>query len=336
MKTIRWGIIGVGDVTEVKSGPGFQKATNSSLVAVMRRNGELAKDYAERHGVPCWYDDAEALINDPDVDAVYIATPPHVHHPYTLLCAKAGKPVFVEKPMALSFAECRDMIDACQSAGVPLWVAYYRRALPRFIKIKDIIDCGEIGDVRSVVVKLYKPPPPLEDGVIPWRFEPHINGGGQFVDMGVHTLDFLDSLLGPIKSVQGSASNQAGLYPAEDHVVASFVFESGVTGVGDWCLTAALPTDETTLVGTRGELKFSTFDSEPLLLKTTTGTKTIAIENPDHVHQPLIQSIVDELNGIGTCPSTGVSGSRATWITDQLLRDYKSDSSPAVSNAASP
>ncbi|MBC7813488.1 MAG: Gfo/Idh/MocA family oxidoreductase [Burkholderiales bacterium] len=322
MKTIRWGIIGVGDVTEVKSGPGFQKARNSSLVAVMRRNGALAKDYAERHAVRRWYVDADALINDPDVDAVYIATPPHVHREYTLLCAQAKKPVFVEKPMAMSFAECSDMIDACQTAGVPLWVAYYRRMLPRFLKIKDIIDSGEIGDVRSVVIKLYQQPPNMHGSEILWKYDPLINGGGKFVDMGVHTLDFLDYVLGPIKSVQGSAANQGGLYAAEDHVVASFVFDSGVMGVGDWCSTSAFATDETTIVGTRGEVRFSTFDAEPLLLATESGTKMLPIDNPPHVHQPLIQSIVDELNGIGMCPSTGISGARTTWFTDQVLRDY--------------
>jgi Oxidoreductase family, NAD-binding Rossmann fold len=149
MRTIRWGIIGCGDVTEVKSGPGFQKANHSRLVAVMRRTGELARDYARRHGVPRWYDNAEALINDPEVDAVYIATPPVAHKDYTLLCARAGKPVYVEKPMALNYQECQFMLRACRAAGLPLFVAYYRRALPRFLKVKQLIDTHAIGEVRS-------------------------------------------------------------------------------------------------------------------------------------------------------------------------------------------
>lgn len=138
MKEIRWGIIGCGDVTEVKSGPAFQRADGSSLVAVMRRSGDLAKDYARRHGVARWYENAEALINDPGVDAIYIATPPAFHKEYTLLSAAAGKPVYVEKPMALNFEECQEMIQACRSARVPLFVAYYRRALARFLKIKRV------------------------------------------------------------------------------------------------------------------------------------------------------------------------------------------------------
>src|SRR5687768_17696565 len=124
MKPIRWGIIGCGDVTEVKSGPALQNAEHSRLVAVMRRTGSLARDYAERHGVPRWYDDADALIGDPEVDAVYVATPPDSHKDYTLRAARAGKPVYVEKPMALNFAECQAMVQACRDAGVPLFVAF--------------------------------------------------------------------------------------------------------------------------------------------------------------------------------------------------------------------
>ena len=101
----------------------------------MRRNGDLARDYAQRHGIAKWYDDGATLINDPDVDAVCIATPPYAHKDYTLMCAAAGKPVYVEKPMAMTFAECESMIAACRAANVPLWVAYYRRLLPRFLKV---------------------------------------------------------------------------------------------------------------------------------------------------------------------------------------------------------
>ena len=160
MRTIRWGIIGCGNVTEVKSGPGFQKATNSALVAVMRRNAALAEDYARRHGVPRWYADAQALIADPEVDAVYVATPPASHMEYALACARAGKPVYVEKPMARTLAECEAMIDACRSAGVPLFVAYYRRTLPRFLKIKELVESGALGDVRLVTVTLHQKPAP--------------------------------------------------------------------------------------------------------------------------------------------------------------------------------
>ena len=319
MQTIRWGIIGCGDVTEVKSGPGFQKADNSSLVAVMRRNEKLAEDYAQRHGVPKWYDNAEALIQDTEVDAVYIATPPYAHKEYTLMCAQAGKPVYVEKPMAMNYTECQEMIDACRSAGVPLFVAYYRRTLPRFLKVKELLDSGAVGEIRGVIMTLYMPVPDEFD----WHYKPDIGGGGKFVDMGCHTLDFLDYVLGPIRSVKGFARNLGGHYPVEDIVTGAFEFESGVQAVGIWSFTTFNHFDQTEIVGTKGKLSFSSFDTEPIVLTTPAGVTEFAIDNPPHVHQPLTQTIVDELNGLGHCPSPGESGARTTWVMDQLLETYK-------------
>jgi predicted dehydrogenase len=237
MKTIKWGIIGCGDVTEMKSGPAFQKANNSQLVAVMRRNPLLVKDYAKRHKVPFWYTDANELINNPEVDAVYIATPPSSHKEYTILCAKAGKPVYVEKPMALNFEECNEMISACKSNNVPLFVAYYRRSLPRFLKIHELIFKDKvIGTPRHISCVLYQP---LESRYqnpndLPWTVCPEISGGGIFVDLACHTLDFLDFLFGPIVSVKGHASSQQNAYPAEDAVSMSFLFENGMHGTGIW------------------------------------------------------------------------------------------------------
>jgi predicted dehydrogenase len=321
VKTIRWGIIGCGDVTEVKSGPGFQKAENSSLVVVMRRNGKLAEDYARRHGVPKWYDSADALIRDPEVDAVYIATPPYAHKEYTIMCAQAGKPVYVEKPMGINCAECQEMIEACRAAGVPLFVAYYRRSLPRFLKIKELLDAGAIGDVRGVTMTLYMPLPDEFD----WHYTPEIGGGGKFVDMGCHTLDFLDYVLGPIRSVTGFAGNLGGHYPAEDIVTGAFEFESGVQATGIWSFTTFEMFDRAEIVGTMGKISFSSFDTEPVLLTTREGVTEFTIDNPPHVHQPLTQTIVDELNGVGRCPSTGESGARTNWVMDQLLAGYNKD-----------
>jgi predicted dehydrogenase len=327
MKTIRWGIIGVGDVTEVKSGPGFYKAENSQLVAVMRRTGHLAEDYARRHNVPRWYDDAQALINDPEVDAVYIATLPDTHKEYTLRAAEAGKPVYVEKPMALNYAECQAMIGACKAAEVPLFVAYYRRALPRMLKVKELVDTGAIGKPRSATIMLHQRlrPSYMNPDSLAWRVLPALAGGGIFVDMGSHMLDFMDYVLGPIETVQGIASNQGGHYPAEDNVSASFIFESGVQGIGNWCFTSFQEVDQMEIVGTQGKVTFSAFDEMPILLTTAEGTQAFEIPNPPHVQQPLIQTIVDELNGVGMCPSTGESGARTALVVDQILAAYREE-----------
>lgn len=323
MKTIRWGIIGVGDVTEVKSGPGFQKAENSDLVAVMRRNGDLAKDYAERHNVPRWYDDAEALIHDDEVDAICIATPPHVHKEYTLMAAAAGKPVYCEKPMALTHNECQQMVGACVSAGVPLWVAYYRRRLDKFVKIKELLDNGTIGNVHMVTVQLHRPLLDATPDNLPWRVLPEVSGGGIFVDMGSHMLDILDYFFGPVISVDGRATNLAGLYPAEDNVSATFTLATGAIGAGSWCSTTPSHLDETVLYGSKGKITYSCFLDEPFILQVGDDVQEVAAPFPAHVQQPLIQSIVDELNGNGACPSTGESGARTTWVIDQILEGYR-------------
>lgn len=323
MRRIRWGMIGCGDVAEVKSGPGFYKAANSALVAVMRRNGALAADFARRHGVARWSDDAGAILSADDIDAVYIATPPSSHRDYAVRCADAGKAVYVEKPMARDAAECRDMIAAARRNGVPLWVGYYRRALPRFLKIKALIDDGAIGAVRHVTVTHRAPAPAAAGGAPPWRIDPAVSGGGLFFDVGCHTLDCLDFLLGPIAEARGFADALAGGATVEDSVVTALRFASGAHGTAVWsfCADAAFEMNE--IVGALGRLRFSTFQATPIELVRGDAVETFTIADPPHVHQPLIQTIVDEMNGIGRCPSTGDSALRTAIVMDTLVQEFR-------------
>ena len=267
MKTVRWGMIGCGDVTERKSGPGFGKAAHSELVAVMRRNGALAADYARRHGVARWHDDADAIIRAPDIDAVYIATLTDTHCDYTLRCAAAGKPVYVEKPMGMNHAECLAMIDACRAASVPLWVGYYRRALPRFLAVRDLIAADAIGKVRAVTSRQLQRLPGVDqfaEGAVPWRVDPELSGGGFFFEGACHTFDFLDYLFGPIAEVRAFAGNQAGAYKPEDIVTATYRFASGVFGSGVWCYTADVDQEYNEIVGAKGRIRFSTTQPVPI------------------------------------------------------------------------
>ena len=323
METVRWGIIGVGAVTEAKSGPGFQQAERSELVAVMRRDGAKAQDYAARHGVPRWYDDADALIHDPEVDAVYVATPPDSHRDYAVRVLEAGKPVYVEKPMGRTAAECEEMLAASERAGVPLFVAYYRRAMPRFVRVKELLDGGAIGTVHAVAVRNQRSAPIADDGYVSWRVTPELSGGGHFVDLGSHTLDLLDHLLGPIAGARGFAANRGGEYAAEDLVSASLRFASGVQGVGLWCYTAGEYLDEVQVIGSGGSLAFSSFGEEPVRLRTADGERLIDAPYPGTVQQPLIQSVVDALTGHGESPSTGVSAIRTARVIDAILADYR-------------
>jgi predicted dehydrogenase len=319
---VRWGILGCGDVTEKKSGPAFQKARGSELVAVMRRSPGLARDYARRHGVGRWYEDADALISDPDVDAVYVATPPGSHAELALRCARARKPCYVEKPMARSTAECRSMIEAFRAAGVPLFVAYYRRALPRFLAIRRAIQEDEIGKARFVQITLKRPIAPAErsSASLPWRVQPEMAGGGHFVDLACHTLDFLDFTLGPIDRVAAIAENHAGLYPAEDAVAVSFRFQSGALGTGSFSFAASASADEVVVSGSDGEIRFATFADEPTRVISRGVYREEHVENPIHIQQPMIQAVVDDLLGAGPpSPSTGETALRTTWVMEQSL-----------------
>jgi predicted dehydrogenase len=319
---VRWGIIGCGSVTEVKSGPGFQLATGSELVAVMRRNGELAADYAQRHNVPRWYDDAQQLIDDNEVNAVYIATPPGSHCELALQVAAAGKPAYVEKPMARHFTECRRMNEAFASAGLPLFVAYYRRGLPRFRTARQLIEEGRLGTITSVSYRMTQTVRERDAKHLPWRLEAENAGAGLFLDLGSHTLDILDFLLGPLQNVAGHAVNLANDHAVEDALSMSFQTSGGAVGTASWNFAASCYEDTIVIDGTRGRLTMTTFGTEELRLQTAGGESTFDGMNPPHVQAPLIQTIVDDLLGKGTCPSTGTSAARTSQVMDTVLASY--------------
>jgi predicted dehydrogenase len=321
--TIRWGIIGCGDVTEVKSGPGFQQADGSALVMVMRRDAARAEDYAHRHSVARWTTDAEALVHDPEVDAVYIATPPGTHLEYALRAAAARKPAYIEKPMARNHAECGRTVEAFALAGQPLFVAFYRRRLPRFLKVKELVDSGRLGQVTMLTYRYAdNRVPELDPSNLPWRLIAEHSGGGLLLDLGCHALDLFDFILGPLEQVQGTAANLVSPYGVEDTAALHCRFASGALAVCSWNFACATHEDTIDIAGTEGKLTLSVFGDEPVRLETQAGVERYDLPNPKHVQQPLIQSIVDQLHGRNECPSTGVTAARTAWVMDQLLADY--------------
>jgi predicted dehydrogenase len=326
MDKIFWGIIGCGDVTELKSGPAFNKVPNSRLVAVMRRDAKKAEDYALRHGVSKWYSDAGQLINDPEVNAIYIATPPQSHAEYAIKAMQAGKPVYVEKPMAAAYSECVLMNKVSTETKSPLFVAYYRRSLPYFIKVKNIIIAQSIGQLLGVNVRLYMSPRKvdLDPTTLPWRVKPEIAGGGYFYDMACHTLDILDYLFGPITEASGVAANRGGLYSAEDSVSASFKFQNGMPGSGFWCFTTneSANADTVEIIGSKGRIIFSTFAFSPIILETPSGKEEFLPSNPENIQYCMIEDVVKELRGEGKSPSNGISGARTNFVMDIVLNKF--------------
>lgn len=298
MKTINWGIIGCGDVTEIKSGPAFNKVKNSSLVAVMRRNADKAKDYASRHNVPRWYTDAGQLINDPEINAIYVATPPLSHEEYTIAALRAGKPVYVEKPMAVDTEAGMRMMNAATENHMKLAVAHYRRQQPLFKKIKGLIQTNAIGEIRLAGLHYFQPPSPIHDKLDPqtnWRVNPAIAGGGLFYDLAPHQLDLMLYFFGDIKKASGISLNQAGFYPADDIVSGNILFDNGVIFNGTWCFT--VPPEEARdhceIIGTQGKISFSVFGDPYINITRKGGTEMIQFEKLAHVQQPMIEKVVE-------------------------------------------
>ena len=323
MKQIQWGFIGCGEVTEKKSGPAFNQLEGSKVVAVMSRNADKARSYAERHGIPKWYTDAQTLVDDPDVNAVYIATPPSSHATYAIMAMRSGKPVYVEKPLAASYPDCQRINRISEQTGVPCFVAYYRRYLPYFQKIKQLVEDGTIGKAINVQIRFAVPPRDLDYNRenLPWRVQRDIAGGGYFYDLAPHQIDLLQEMFGPILRAHGYCTNRGKLYQTEDTVSASFQFSDGLPGSGSWCFVAhnSAKTDRIEIIGDRGSISFSVFTYEPIILQNEDGCQEFHIENPLHVQMPLIQSIVQHLQGQKPCTCDSISATTVNWVMDRIL-----------------
>ena len=324
MKQINWGFIGCGEVTEKKSGPAFNEVEGSQVVAVMSRSEQKARSYAERHHVRKWYTDAQELIDDPDVNAIYIAPRPSSHATFAIMAMHAGKPVYIEKPLAASYNDCIRINRISEQTGVPCFVAYYRRYLPYFKKVKEIINSGTIGEIINVQVRFSVPPRDLDyksGKEMPWRVQPDIAGGGYFYDLAPHQIDLLQDFFGVITRAHGYPANRANLYEAEDTVSACFFFESGITGSGSWCFVGheSAKEDCIEIIGDKGSLSFSVFTYQPIMLITSEGRTSITVPNPPYVQLPIIKNVIEHLQGISTCTCTSISATPVNWVLDRVL-----------------
>ena len=318
MKEVRFGIIGCGDVTEVKSGPAFQKIEGSDLSMVMRRDSAKVKDYAHRHKVAKYTTDYKALIQDDSVDAIYIATPPKYHHYYTLEAARAGKPVYVEKPMAMSVDECQEMIDVCKEEGVPLYVAYYRRGQEKFLRAKEMMDQGLIGDIRSFHY-VFTGKVPEYNPERAWLLEAEEAGGGMLYDIGSHMVDIITYLFGEVAQASGCSVNQSKVYNVADMTSGWMQFESGVSGTLQLTFNGYDEEDCLTIVGSLGSIKIGIMNLKPIWLSVQGKEEVIEVEQLEHVQQPYIQMVVDSLLGRKEMDTTGTYG----LVTQAILEAFK-------------
>ncbi|TNJ41703.1 Gfo/Idh/MocA family oxidoreductase [Tamlana fucoidanivorans] len=320
-KTIRWGIIGCGNVTELKSGPAYQLTEGFKLHAVMRRDAEKLLDYAKRHQIPTTYTNADDLINSPEIDAVYIATPPDSHKHYALKVAEANKPCCIEKPLAPCYSDSLDIYNAFKNKNLPLFVAYYRRSLPRFLKVKEWLDKNYIGAVRHISAYLSKPASELDQSkAYNWRTDAKIAPGGYFDDLASHGIDLFVFLLGTIEKAKGISLNQQNLYSAKDAVSATWLHTSGISGSGVWNFGCDDHQDTVTIYGNRGTITFSVFHENPIVLKSTDVNETLFIDNPKHIQEFHVKNMKDYLFHLKTShPSTGASALHTSWVMNQIL-----------------
>lgn len=315
-------MIGCGSVTEVKSGPAYQKTEGFELFAVMRRDLAKAQDYALRHKVPHFYDDADVLINHPEINAIYIATPPDSHEYYALKVAEAGKICCIEKPMAPSYEACLRINSAFEDRKLPLFVAYYRRSLPRFLQVKQWIDQRKIGRIKHIHWHFTKPANDLDKSkAYNWRTDAAIAPGGYFDDLASHGLDLFMYLLGTIKTATGTADNKLGLYSAFDLVKGRWIHDSGVTGFGSWDFGADKREDVVKIYGNEGNITFSVFGEAPIVLERDDKIERLNIANPEHVQWHHVQNIKAHLSGASVHPSSGNTATRTAWVMDSILEN---------------
>lgn len=313
---INWGFIGCGDVVQHKSGKPFWIEGKSQVVAVMTRKLEKAQAYAQQMGIPAWYDDAQTLINDPNVDAVYVATPPSTHMPYAKMALEAGKPVYVEKPMGTTYADCQSVVALSEEKQTPLFIAYYRRCLPYYLAVKNMLDDGVIGQIRGVNILHYLDPLPDDD--TPWKTDPAISGGGLFFDVSCHAIDIIDFMFGPIAQVHGHSTNIRKRTACNDTVACQFTFESGLMGTGFWCFDAGTYQERIQVIGDEGQLDFH-IHNDCIELIVGDEHKQIQMKHPEYVQESMVHNVIEALLGNETAASTGVTALRTAKVMETIF-----------------
>jgi len=323
MQEIRWGIIGCGNVTEVKSGPAFNKVPHSKLIAVMRRDEALLKDYALRHKVPYTFTNASDLINHPEVDAVYIATPPGVHEQYVVEALLAKKKVYVEKPMSTTVAACLRMQEVSEQVNGKLVIAHYRRALPLFLKVKELLQQNYIGKVHTVKINMQKNAAEASYYNNNWRVNKAAAGGGLFYDLAPHQIDLVIYFFGEAFNYSGTASNKAGLYEVEDTVSGKMQLQNGIEFTGDWCFAAEteIEKDEFIIQGEKGSIQFAVFGQQIIIEKE--GQKdVIHFEPPVHIQQPMIERIVNYFLDKAPNPCSAADAIQSMRVMEAFVYGY--------------
>lgn len=281
----------------------------------MRRDAKKAEDFANRHQVQLWYDDALELLKNKNITAVYIATPPSSHLKMAIQALKAGKDVYLEKPMVVSVKEALELKKAVEESNNKLVVAHYRRHLPMYVKVKNLIDSNRIGTIQNVDIKYFKEHKPDAN----WRLDPSISGGGYFQDIAPHQIDLMYYFFGAYQSVKGFSVNQEANYTVSDTVNGIMAFKNGIQFRGIWSfdVPSVAETDNCTIYGSKGYITFSFFGNKVSLISNE-DTETFDFEHPEHIQQPFIQETVDYFLGKRNNPCTVKEG----VIVNEIMQTF--------------
>lgn len=347
-KAVGWGIIGCGDVADRKAGDAFNAIPGSRLVSVMRRDGAGARSFAERHGATGWTTDAAEVLANPDVDVVYIATPPAHHREYGLAVAEAAKACLIEKPAGRSVSELLELREAFRRANKPLYVSYYRRHLPRFRKVREVIDSGVLGEIVSIDYRMSKPAKSKS-----WALDVASSGGGHFYGLSGHMLDLFDYWFGPLEFTGSTVTNVIPAHDTEDAVSIGFRTSTGAVGSAIWNFAASQSSDYLVIDGVRGRITMRgtsthgpvrlSFDpkakiriSQSKIRRWLTDVQkrlgvpvgeTLRFTRVSQPHQPLLSTITEEVARSAVRFDNLEAAVRTASIVDKALTPYYGDRS---------
>jgi predicted dehydrogenase len=293
MTKVRWGLIGCGDISRKRIAPALRDSAVSEFVAVCRSRAELAESFAREFGAKKWYPTWQDLLRDDEIDAVYIATPVHLHASQTIAAAAAGKHVLCEKPLAMSVEECDQMMAACRAGNAKFGTAYYRHFYPVIKRIKSVIAAGEIGTPILAQINAFENFDPPADHPRAWLLKKSLAGGGPMFDFGCHRIEVLINLLGAVTDVRAMNANVAYDREVEDTAMALFRFDGGACGVLSVTHAAQEPQDTIDIFGSLGSIRVPVLNEGHMRVVTREGERRESHPPAANLHAPLIEDFAD-------------------------------------------
>jgi predicted dehydrogenase len=318
MDQLKWGLIGCGDIARKRVAPALRDLAECELVAVCREHSELAESFAREFGARKWYADWRDLIHDEDIQAVYVATPVHLHKAQTIAAAEAGKHVLCEKPLAMNVAECDVMLEACRTHNVKFGVSYYRHLYPVVARIKELLDSGEIGRPVLAQCNAFEWFNPPADHARTWLLQKDLSGGGPMFDFGCHRIEVLVHIFGRISSVAALTANCLFDREVEDTATASFQFESGICGVLSVTHGTREPQDSLDIFGSSGSINVPVLNEGRMRVRNQLGERWESHPPAANIHQPLIADFVQAVFANRTPKVNGELGRMVARVEEAI------------------